>query len=141
MRSSSPRSRSRTSTPRRVWRAAARTLRDRADDLAGAKARMAGCWGEGAAEEAAQAKLAAFMARMGGANAALMTLDQMLCDHADGIRHAQAMLADAEARAQAHSITIGPNGSVTGPPVVPGQDTSAISAAVTGVGLEIAAAV
>src|SRR3954454_8966458 len=76
-----------------VWRLAARTVRDRADDLVLAKKRMAGCWGEGAAEEAAQAKLAGLVSRMDDATSALMSLDQVLTDHAAGIRHAQAMLA------------------------------------------------
>lgn len=124
-----------------VWRAAARMIRERADDLAVAKTRLSGCWGQGDAEQAAQAKVAGLVNRLDAANEALMSLDQTLCDHASGIRRAKAMLDQASATAQAHGVTIGANGSVTAPPATNDQDAASLSAAMDGVGLEIGAAV
>jgi uncharacterized protein YukE len=124
-----------------TWRGAARVVRERADDLARSRSRLSGCWGEGAAEQAAHVKLARLVERLDAVNGALMSLDQTLCEHADGIRRAQAMLAQAGETADAHGVKIGPDGSVTAPTVVTEQVRTTLSGVMQGVSLEIGAAV
>src|SRR5690348_18367421 len=88
-----------------VWRSAATAMRDRSDDLAIDRTRTADAW-EGLAAEAAIGHINDLLDRLDGANAALMSVDQALSDHASGIRHLKNLIDEAEALAKQHGIGI-----------------------------------
>src|SRR5262249_21423476 len=94
-----------------AWRTAAESMSTRADDLAAARRRLGTVWDSPAADAAA-ADLLGLVNRLDAANSAMMSLDQTLSVHHDGLLHAKAMLAEAEGSAAASGIRINNSGDL-----------------------------
>jgi hypothetical protein len=92
-----------------VWRAAAKTVRDRADDLADVRTRLGDAWPDG---EAAWERVTNLVSRLDAINAALMSLDQVLSKQASGITHAKNLLADGLELADRYGVAVNADGSV-----------------------------
>jgi Alpha/beta hydrolase len=94
-----------------VWRQAARSVRLRADEIAAARMNLSGAW-VARAGQAAVDELLGLANRLDAANSALMSLDQALTAHYDGVRHAQAMLQDAKDNAVRFGLRVNGSGGV-----------------------------
>src|SRR5690242_3066762 len=92
-------------------RAAATVMADPADDLAGARLNLAEAWRSPAAVAARDAP-GRSVDRLDEANSAMMSMDQVLSDHADAVSHAKALVTQAKADAAGLGLTVDHDGVV-----------------------------